>query len=180
MYAILIHWTLSSQLSFEVKDDGLHFHDLFMDSQLNLGFQCSSTFRRGHFQMADQLWIVVASLSFFFSSFNSVHPLASKVAIYSQMMIQQNCQSRGLVSQLLLLHSFMLTFNLLTTGILQVMSYWVKSFLIIHRLSKNIWKNKNQVYVNLFNFMSVRHKYWSRNITKKVLQVHKIMLLYNK
>ena len=35
---------------------------------------------------------------------------------------------------------------------------------------KNISKNKNQVYVILFDFTSVHHKYWSRNITRKALK----------
>ena len=70
--------------------------------------------------------------------------------------------------------------EIISRSIPRGMSFRGKLFLIIGPLKKNIWKNKNLVYVILFDFTSVRHKYWNHNITWKALKAHKIMLLYNK
>ena len=43
-------------------------------------------------------------------------------------------------------------------GIHWVTLFRVKTSSIIRRLSKNIWKNKNQVYILLFDLISVYHK----------------------
>lgn len=51
-------------------------------------------------------------------------------------------------------------------GIPPVMPFWIKLFLFIRHLFKKYMDNINQVYGILFDFISVRHKYWSRKSDK--------------